>query len=110
MSNNNNEPPLQPNLELGQKLNLETGQLSWSELQTYFARGIVIVVKKEHDLIEIARLLHDDNKTFIESLIENGDLLRANDDHARDWLAREPAFWSVVIAPWLLVQEKLPQQ
>ena len=95
-----------PDFELVQKLNLETGQLDWPELQTFFARGIVIVVDREHDLIEIAKLLHADNKSSIESMIENGGLVRANDDHARDWLAREPVFWSVVIAPWVLVQEK----
>jgi len=93
-------------LELSQKLNLETGQLNWQELQTYFARGIVIVVDKERDLIETAKLLHEDNKTQIEAMINNGEITRANDDHARDWLAREPVFWSVVIAPWVLVQEK----
>ncbi len=97
-------------LDLSQKLNLETGQLSWQELQTYFARGIVIVVNKEHDLIETAKMLHDDNKALIESMIENGEIVRANDDHARDWLTRESVFWSVVIAPWVLVQEKLSKQ
>jgi len=105
--NDNNKP--KPALELEQKLNLETGQLSWQELQTYFARGIVIVVDKERDLIETAKLLHDDNKTQIENMINDGDITRANDDHARDWLAREPIFWSVVIAPWVLVQEYSPQ-
>ena len=97
-------------LELSQKLNLETGTLNWHELQTYFARGIVIVVDKEHDLIETAKHLHDDNKNMIADMIKKGEITRANDDHARDWLAREPIFWSVVIAPWVLVQEKTPQQ
>ena len=99
-----NQP--ESSLELGQKLNLETGQLSWQELQTYFARGIVIVVDKEHDLIATAKLLHEDAKEQIEEMINKGQITRANDDHARDWLAREPVFWSVVIAPWVLVQEK----
>jgi len=108
MNHDSTEPPVEPDFELAQKLNLETGQLSWQELQTFFARGIVIVVEKEHDLITTAKLLHDDNKAIIEELIESGDLIRANDDHARDWLSREPLFWSVVIAPWVLVQEKSP--
>jgi len=106
MNKNDNEQPAEPDLKLAEKLNLETGQLSWQELQSHFARGIVIVVDSKLDLIKTAKLLHDDNKTIVESMIENGELIRANDDHAHDWLARKPIFWCVVIAPWVLVQEK----
>lgn len=92
-------------LTLAQKLNLETGKLSWWELQTYFARGIVIVLSAQEDLVKTAVQLHEDNKTQIEGMIERGVLQRANDAHAIDWVEREPDFWAVVVTPWVLVQE-----
>ena len=95
-----------PKLNLKDQLNLETGQMDWPELQTYFARGIVVIVAQGYDLLETAAKLHKDEKEAIQTMITAGDITRANDDHALDWLKREPTFWSVVMAPWLLVQEK----
>jgi len=101
----NNESDNQPDLDLAQKLNLETGKMEWSELQTYFARGIVIVVAAGQDLIETAVKLTEDNKDQIEAMIESGQLIRANDDHARTWVETDPLFWAVVVTPWVLIQE-----
>ena len=92
-------------LDTKQKLHLETGQLSWPELQTFFARGVVIVVNPELDLVEIATQLSHDKAKEIEQLILQNKIIRANDEHARRWVEIEPAFWSVVVAPWVLVQE-----
>ena len=94
-----------PELDLKQKLNLETGKLSWPELQTYFARGVVIIVKPGLDLIDVAAELSKDNASLIEEMIGKGDIVRANDNHARCWLETSPLFWSVVVSPWVLVQE-----
>lgn len=87
------------------KLNLETGQISWPELARHFARGVVIIVDKNLDLLDVAAQLADDNKTQIESLIEQKHLVRATDEHAIHWQQHDPLFWAVVIAPWVLVQE-----
>jgi len=97
--------PPEQDLDPKQKFNLETGKLSWQELQTHFARGVVIVVSQNLDLIDIAVQLSDDNAKVIERLIEAGDIIRANDDHARAWVEQEPTFWAVVVSPWVLVQE-----
>jgi hypothetical protein len=94
-----------PDLNIKQKLNLETAKLSWSELQTFFARGVVIVVNPELDLLEIAAYLCDDRSNEIERLITEGKITRATDEHARHWVESEPIFWAVVVAPWVLVQE-----
>lgn len=91
--------------ELRQKLNLETGKISWPELQRHFARGVVIVVAPEQDLVDIAASLATDQATQIDSLIRAEALVRATDDHALRWQQSQPTFWSVVVAPWVLVQE-----
>lgn len=91
--------------ELRQKLNLETGRLSWSELQRHFARGVVVVADTQLDLIEVAAGFAEDDKTRIEEWIRQGRLARANDEHALRWDRQQPDFWSVVVVPWVLVQE-----
>ncbi len=105
----NNKPTdnesLQQELDLKQKFNLETGKLNWQSIQSHFARGVVIVVKPGLDLIDIAVQLSDDNAQVVERLIKQSDIVRAHDDHARDWVEKKPDFWAAVVSPWVLVQE-----
>ena len=104
-------PPDDPELnaeQLRQKLNLETGQLGWQELQRHFARGVVVVVSKELDLIEVAVAFAEDDKTRFEVWIEAGQVWRATDEDAKQWHETDAGFWSAVVAPWVLVQEFSP--
>ena len=100
--NNDNLPP--DSLELADKLKLETGRLSWRELQRHFARGVVIVVSAELDLIDVAIKLTEDDKAQFEAWTAQNQVWRANDEDAIGWQESAPVFWSVVVAPWVLVQ------
>jgi hypothetical protein len=93
----------QPEL-LFQKLNLETGKINWQELQRHFARGIVIVVKNELDLVEIAQLFTQDQEQKVNELLGQGKIRHASDIDAIEWNQSQQAFWAVVTAPWVLVQ------
>lgn len=99
-----------PEETLNTKLNLETGKLSWPELQRHFARGMVIVVGPELDLIEVAAKLTEDDKAQFETWTGEHHVWRANDEDAIAWQASEPLFWSVVVAPWVLVQAIPPSK
>ena len=88
------------------RLNGETAVLAWSELVRHFARGVVIHVSLELDLVETAECMTRDDVDTLKDWLDSGVLRRASDDDARDWTAREPEFWCVVTAPWVLVQEK----
>lgn len=96
-------------LSVDEKLNLETGVVSWSELVRYFARGVIIKVVEGRDLIEVGTVLATDNKEQLESWLSDKTVARASDDDARDWAAREPEFWCLVAAPWVLIQENVKQ-
>ncbi len=87
------------------KLNLETAQLAWRELERHFARGAVIKVAPGADLIDAALELAEDNATMVEAWLAEGRIARAELSDAEDWHARQPMFWVVVVAPWVLVQE-----
>ena len=88
------------------KINLETSKISWLDLQTFFARGQVVLASDRIDLIEVAlRLSHDDKETF-EQWLENGDVSYVQDTLAEKWFNEKKVLWSVVVAPWVIVQDK----
>lgn len=91
--------------ELKQKLNLETSQIGWRDLQTYYARGHVVRVAAELDLLDVAAELVADNKVLFERWLAAGMVGDVAPDLARSWYEHDTELWAVVIAPWVLVQE-----
>ena len=87
------------------KLNHETGKINWSELQRHFARGIVIVVDPDLDLVKIAEQISEDQDEIVKSLLDAAKISRATDEDAIRWNKHNQDFWAIVIAPWVLVQE-----
>jgi hypothetical protein len=92
--------------QLTARLNTETARISWQELEQHFARGILMTVSPALDLVLVgAHMIHDD-KIVIDAWLETGELRKTTDDDARKWSVGEPVLWAVVVAPWVLVQEK----
>lgn len=91
--------------ELHQALNLETAKISWTELQRQFAGGRLIRVAADLDLVTTAMKFVRDDKETTEKWIEAGQIQPATDEDARLWHEKQAMFWSVVVAPWVLVQE-----
>ncbi len=87
------------------KLNLETAQLAWPELERHFARGVVVKIAPGTDLVDAALQFAENNAAAIQAWLEDGRVARAELADAEDWHARQPRFWAVVVAPWVLVQE-----
>lgn len=90
---------------LKEKINLETGRIGWPELQRHFARGLLVVVSPELDLVDVAAAFNKDDKQKVAEWMHQQTLVRANDEHARRWESQQAEFWAVVVAPWVLVQE-----
>jgi hypothetical protein len=87
------------------QLNGETGKLAWKELERHFARGVVIKVQRGLDLVEVAARIVQDDRASVERWMNEGGIARASTEDAADWSERQPVFWAVVTAPWVLVQE-----
>lgn len=85
----------------------QTAQIRWAELAKHFARGVVVVVSPELDVVKVARDMAQDDKSALEGPISSGAIRRANDDDARYWNANDPELWAVVVAPWVLVQARV---
>jgi hypothetical protein len=87
------------------RLNAETAQLSWAELERHFARGAVVRVSADLDLVEVASRFAEDDRPAVERWLTAGEVRRTTVEDAEDWGRRDPALWAVVVAPWVLVQE-----
>lgn len=88
------------------KLLGETATITWQELQPFFARGSVLCVASGLDLVGVAEALAEDVKERVGQWLASGELRRMDVAEAEDFQARDPQLWAVVVAPWVLVQER----
>ena len=82
----------------------QTAQISWRELQPHFARGAVVIVGQELNLVEVAVQLRRDNKVQFEQWLASGAISGPSDERAQQLFNENPKVWTVVAAPWVLVQ------
>lgn len=87
------------------KLNAETGKLAWPELERHFARGVVLKVAGDLDLVEVALAMARDDQAAVAAWLGRGQIARASAQDALQWHAQQSQFWAVVAAPWVLIQE-----
>ena len=82
----------------------QTSRLSWHDLQTFYARGAVVRVAAELDLVDVAVQLRLDNAAGLESWMNGGQVGPVSEELAREWFDDNTVLWVVVVAPWVLVQ------
>ena len=87
------------------KLLGETAVISWAELQPFFARGALLQVDAALDLVEVARPGRGRPREG-RRLASGGGLSKVGEDAAKDFLERDPTLWAVVVAPWVVIQER----
>jgi hypothetical protein len=87
------------------KVNLETSQIAWNELQRFFASGSAVFVASSLDLIDVAYQFSIDNKDQVTLWMQNNQISLVSDQKALMWLEADTTVWAVVVKPWILVQE-----
>ena len=80
-------------------LHQDTARVYWQELETHFARGVVIRVASELDLVEVATCFANDDNAVIEKWVESGQIEHLSTETAKDWSGGNPELWGVVVAP-----------
>ena len=90
------------------KLLGETATAPWRELQRFFAQGVVVWVAPGLDLIEVGLAMSNDRADLLRAWLAGGQAALATDRQARDWLAADAHLWTLVVRPWILVQELPP--
>ncbi len=88
-----------------EKVNLETSQIAWKELQRFFASGSAVYVAPDLDLVDVAYQFSIDNKDQVATWMQNNQVALVSDQQATDWFAADAEVWAVVVKPWILVQE-----
>lgn len=86
------------------KLNLETAQMAWRDMQRYFASGVALYVSPELDLVDAAWQMSEDNIGQIGVWMNAGQLGKVSDGQAAQWFNTDARLWAVVVSPWVLVQ------
>ncbi|MBH3440754.1 DUF2288 domain-containing protein [Pseudomonas sp. JZ134] len=84
----------------------QTAEISWQELQPHFAKGSLLRVDAEIDLIEAAEAIVQDNTGKVSAWLTSGQMAKVTEDEARGFLVSDPVFWAVVVAPWVLIQAR----
>ncbi len=87
------------------KVNLETSQIAWNELQRFFASGSAVFVASSLDLIDVAYQFSIDNRDQVTEWMQNNQIALVSDQQALNWLEADVNVWAVAVKPWILVQE-----
>ena len=88
-----------------EKVNLETAKITWTDLQRFFAKGEVVWVCNELDLVKVSYQFSIDDKNSVKNWLENQQIALVSDEQALRWFEANAELWAVVVKPWILVQE-----
>ena len=100
--------PEQDNL-LYTKLLTETAQIQWSELERFFASGVLLRISADMNLITVAEALAANKHEQVATWLNEQRLQKVEVEQAQDYLARDPELWAVVVAPWVVIQERIAE-
>lgn len=84
----------------------ETAQISWQELEKFFAQGVLFSVDPALDLVAVAESIADDNKKQVSALMQQKKLYRLTDEEALNYQSNNQTLWAIVLSPWILVQNR----
>ena len=87
-------------------LNLHTARARWSELAVHFARGAVLRVDPALDLVAVAQAFTEDDSSRVKPWLDSGEVAAVSDEEASVWADDDAGLWTVVVAPWVLVQDR----
>lgn len=87
-------------------LHAETATIEWKDLERFFARGNLLRVSSDLDLVDTAVEMANDNKPVIEQWVAENRLSGVSNEEAELWSNGNSTLWSVVVLPWILVQQR----
>ncbi len=83
----------------------ELAEISFQELQKFFAKGMLIKVAGHLDMVDVALQIHADNTVQIKQWMDSLEVQRVEDEHAKVWVESRSLLKAVTVAPWVLVQD-----
>jgi hypothetical protein len=89
-----------------QKLHSETALMHWADLQKFFAQGKILYVDNSLDLVEMAVLFADDLADELAPHLLSELIVQPSNQLAKRWYDAKVELWTVVVAPYVLVQQQ----
>jgi len=83
----------------------ETAKIPWKELEKFYAQGKLILVSETLNLVDVGYSVSLDDATKIIAWMEAGLLIKEFDSQAKTWHNEDADVWSVVVHPFVLVQD-----
>ncbi|ORU90225.1 MAG: hypothetical protein A6F71_04460 [Cycloclasticus sp. symbiont of Poecilosclerida sp. M] len=87
-------------------LHAETAAIAWKDLERFFAKGNLLRVAKNIDLVDAALEISNDNKLTVENWMKKGLVAGVSTNEAALWQKGKSELWSVIVLPWILVQQR----
>jgi hypothetical protein len=87
-------------------LHAETAAIDWADLERFFARGNLLRVASDLDLVDAALAVANDNKPVVEKWLVENRLAGVSNKEAALWAKGNNELWSVIVLPWILVQQR----
>lgn len=84
--------------------NAQAGRVAWSELERPFARGVLIRVDADLDLVAVACCVARDEVSTLRGWMAAGQVAPVSTEDAQSWSSSGAQFWAVVAAPFVLAQ------
>ena len=88
------------------KLLGETAIIEWKALERFWARGDLIWVDPDLDLITVAAAMAENQGEMFAKWRADGTVGPVSAEQALDMQARDPQIWAVVVSPFVLMQTK----
>ena len=60
------------------------------------------------DLIEVAQAVAENKADKVSAWLASGEVGKVAESRALELVERDPVLWAVVVAPWVLVQDRAP--
>ena len=88
-----------------EELQHECAPILYAEIERFFAKGMLVLVAKNIDIIDVALIVQADDSKQLEELIKQQKVIRVHDEHAIKWSKENTELLALTAVPWLLVQE-----
>ena len=87
------------------ELKSECAPVFYKEIEKFFAKGMLVLVASNIDIINVAMAIASDDTGKIQKWITNEQVIRVHDEFAKTWSKNNEPLMAVTAVPWVLVQE-----
>ncbi len=88
-----------------EQLKGECAPVFYKEVEKFFAKGMLVFVGRDLDIIHVAEVIAQDDTQQIQQWIAQEQLTRVHDDFAKKWSKNNEPLLAITAVPWVLVQE-----